>query len=121
MSLAKTSGEEKGSEDSRDGSADGVRDEEERVLDELGAVRAGGVEERDVEIENEDSGERDGGPEDGLGVGAGGARARQRRRGGGHEAPVGLEVWVRIGRVYSRAEIGIGWLMSVGVTILSVP
>lgn len=110
VSLAKTGGEEEGSEDSRDGSADGVRDEEDHLLDELGAVRAGGVEERDVEIENEDSGERDGGPEDGLGEGAGGAGTRQRRRGSRHVAPVGLEVWVQ-GRLRICVEC-IAWSRS---------
>lgn len=92
VTSAESGGEEQGAERDGDGCGEDVRSEDEKFPDELGAVFAGLVEEREVGIEeDEEEGDAEDGPEDGLGGRAGGAGTRERGGCGGHVAPVWLE------------------------------
>jgi hypothetical protein len=83
VSLAEAGGEEEWTEDGREDSGDDVRDEEDDVLDELGAVVAGLIEERKIgEDKDGDTGESEDSPNQWLGYAPRGFGMRERGRHG---------------------------------------
>jgi hypothetical protein len=95
--LAEARGEKEGPEDGCEDSGDDVWDEEDDVLDELGAVGAGLIEKRKVgEDEDGDSGESEGSPKQGLGYVPRGPGTRES---GGHLCSV-LEICLDLRRLF---------------------